>query len=63
MTSDGRPQGSPLHLLLLRRYPSPALQTRLYRDRDHCDVLPIIIGDGLKWVYTDAAAELEPAPY
>lgn len=49
--------------LLLRRYPSLALQTRLYRDRDHFDVLPIIIGDGLKWVYADAAAELEPPLY
>lgn len=49
--------------LLLRRYPSLALQTRLYRDRDHFDVLPIIIGDGLKWVYADAAEELEPPLY
>ena len=40
-----------------------ALQTRLYRDRDHFDVLPIIIGDGLKWVYADAAEELEPPLY
>ena len=49
--------------LLLRRYPSLALQTRLYRDRDHFDVLPIIIGDGLKWVYADAAEKLEPPLY
>lgn len=49
--------------LLLRRYPSLPLQTRLYRDRDHFDVLPVIIGDGLKRVYADAAEELEPPLY
>ncbi len=45
--------------LLLREYPSLALETRLYRDRDHFDVLPIIIGDGLKSVYADEAAKLQ----
>ena len=49
--------------LLLRQYPSLALETRLYRDRDHFDVLPIIIGDGLKSVYADEAAKLEAPLY
>ncbi len=49
--------------LLLRQYPGLALETRLYRDRDHFDVLPIIIGDGLKSVYADEAEKLAPPPY
>ena len=50
-------------LPLLRHYPSLALETRLYRDRDHFDVLPVIIGDGLKSVCADEAAKLEAPLY
>jgi hypothetical protein len=44
---------------LLRQYPSIELQTRVYRDRDHCTVVPIILGDGLKFVFAEEAAKLE----
>ena len=44
--------------LLLRRYPSLRLQTRVYRDRDHITVVPMILGDGLKFVFAEEAAEL-----
>ena len=47
--------------LLLREYPSLRLQTRVYRDRDHYTVLPLIIGDGLKFVFAEEAAQL-PKP-
>ncbi len=49
--------------LLLRQYPSLTLETRLYRDRDHFDVLPLIVGDGLKSVFANETAKLQPMPY
>ena len=45
--------------LRLRGYPSLDLRTRLYTDRDHFTVMPLIIGDGLQHAYADLIAGLE----
>ena len=37
----------------LREYPGLDLYTRLYTDRDHFTVMPLVIGDGLQHVYAD----------
>lgn len=39
--------------LRLREYPGLDLYTRLYTDRDHFTVMPLVIGDGLQHVYAD----------
>ena len=49
--------------LLLRRYPSMAIETRLYRDEDHMSVIPLIIDDGVKFIYADLAANIPEFPY
>lgn len=45
--------------LRLRGYPSLDLRTRLYTDRDHFTVMPLIIGDGVQHVYADLIEGLE----
>ena len=45
--------------LRLRGYPSLDLHTRLYTDRDHFTVMPLVIGDGLQHVYGDLIVGLE----
>ena len=49
--------------LRLRRYPSLDLRTRLYTDRDHFTVMPLIIADGLQHVYADLIADLPKLPW
>lgn len=49
--------------LRLRRYPSLDLHTRLYTDRDHFTVMPLIIADGLQHVYADLIADLPQLPW
>ena len=49
--------------LLLRQYPSLALRTKVYTDRDHFTVLPLILMDGLQHIYADEAAELPKMPW
>lgn len=49
--------------LRLRRYPNLDLRTRLYTDRDHFTVMPLIIADGLQHVYADLIAELPQLPW
>lgn len=46
--------------LRMRRYPSLALKTQLYADRDHITVIPPMFADGLQFLYADAAEELVP---
>ncbi len=36
------------------------LTTRIYRDRDHYTVVPLILGDGLQAVFADEAKLLPP---
>ncbi len=45
--------------LRLRGYPGLDLHTRLYTDRDHFTVMPLVIGDGLQHVYADLIEGLE----
>ena len=45
--------------LRLRRYPGLHLRARLYTDRDHFTVIPLVIGDGLQHVYADLIEGLE----
>ena len=45
--------------LRLRGYPGLDLHTRLYSDRDHFTVMPLVIGDGLQHVYADLIEGLE----
>jgi len=45
--------------LRLRGYPGLDLLTRLYTDRDHFTVMPLVIGDGLQHVYADVIEGLE----
>ena len=45
--------------LRLRGYPGLDLHTRLYTDRDHFTVMPLVIGDGLQYVYADLIEGLE----
>ncbi len=45
--------------LRLREYPGLDLYTRLYTDRDHFTVMPLVIGDGLQHVYADLIEGLE----
>jgi len=49
--------------LRLRQYPSLDLRTRLYTDRDHFTVMPLIIADGLQHVYPDLIADLPRLPW
>ena len=49
--------------LRLRRYPGLDLRTRLYTDRDHFTVMPLIIADGLQHVYQDLIADLPQLPW
>jgi len=49
--------------LLLRRYPSLEVTTRIYRDRDHYNVVPLILGDGLQAVFAAEAKLLAPPPW
>lgn len=49
--------------LRLRRYPSLDLRTRLYTDRDHFTVMPLIIADGLQHAYADLIADLPQLPW
>ena len=49
--------------LRLRRYPNLDLRTRLYTDRDHFTVMPLIIADGLQHVYADLIADLPQLPW
>ncbi|MYE16761.1 MAG: hypothetical protein F4Y07_09815 [Gemmatimonadetes bacterium] len=49
--------------LRLRQYPSLDLRTRLYTDRDHFTVMPLIIADGLQHVYKDLIADLPQLPW
>ena len=49
--------------LLLRQYPSLELLTKVYTDRDHFTVVPLILTDGLKHVYADEAAKLPQMPW
>lgn len=45
-----------------RRYPSLALKTQLYADRDHITVMPPLFADGLQYLYADEAAKLPQLP-
>ena len=45
--------------LRLREYPGLDLYTRLYTNRDHFTVMPLVIGDGLQHVYADLIEGLE----
>lgn len=49
--------------LRLRGYPNLDLRTRLYTDRDHFTVMPIIIGDGLQHVYSDLIDRMAKPPW
>ncbi|MCY3547381.1 MAG: alpha/beta hydrolase-fold protein [Gemmatimonadetes bacterium] len=49
--------------LRLRGYPSLDVRTRLYTDRDHITVMPLIIADGLQHVYADLIADLPKLPW
>ncbi len=49
--------------LLLRQYPSLELLTKVYTNRDHFTVVPLILTDGLKHVYADEAAKLPQMPW
>ena len=49
--------------LRLRGYPGLDLRTRLYTDRDHITVMPLIIADGLQHVYADLIADLPQLPW
>ena len=49
--------------LRLRRYPGLDLRTRLYTDRDHYTVMPLIVCDGLLHIYADLIAEIDPPPW
>ena len=49
--------------LRLRGYPGLDLHTRLYTDRDHITVMPLIIADGLQHVYADLIADLPTPPW
>lgn len=49
--------------LRLRQYPGLDLRTRLYTDRDHFTVMPLIIADGLQHVYQDLIADLPKLPW
>lgn len=44
--------------LRMRRYPSLALKTQLYADRDHFTVIAPMFADGLEFLYADAAEQL-----
>ena len=46
--------------LRMRRYPSLALKTQLYADRDHFTVMPPMFADGLEFLYADEAENLTP---
>ena len=46
--------------LRLRRYPSLALKTQLYADRDHFTVIAPMFADGLQFLYADAAEKMTP---
>ena len=46
--------------LRMRRYPSLALKTQLYADRDHFTVIPPMFADGLQFLYADEAEKLTP---
>ena len=46
--------------LRMRRYPSLALKTQLYTDRDHFTVVPPMFADGLQYLYADEAEKLTP---
>ncbi|MCY4074005.1 MAG: hypothetical protein OXH04_01085 [Acidobacteria bacterium] len=48
--------------LRMRRYPSLALKTQLYADRDHFTVMPPMFADGLQYLYADEAAKLPQLP-
>ena len=49
--------------LRLRRYPGLDLRTRLYTDRDHITMMPLLIADGLPHVYADLIADLPKPPW
>jgi len=49
--------------LRLRAYPRLDLRTRMYTDRDHFTVMPLIIADGLQHVYADLIADLPQLPW
>jgi len=49
--------------LRLRGYPGLDLRTRMYTDRDHFTVMPLIIADGLQHVYADLIADLPRLPW
>ena len=44
--------------LRMRQYPSLALKSRLYTDRDHFTVMPSMFADGLQYLYADEAEKL-----
>ena len=46
--------------LRMRGYPSLALKTQLYADRDHFTVIPPMLADGLQFLYADEAEKLTP---
>lgn len=48
--------------LLLRRYPSLRLKTRVYTDGDHHSIIPRVIADGLMFVFAEHVQKLAPQP-
>ena len=48
--------------LRMRQYPSLALKTQLYTDRDHFTVMPPMFADGLQFLYADEAKKLPKLP-
>lgn len=44
----------------MRKYPSLALRTQLYANRDHFTVVPPMFADGLQYLYGDHAESLTP---
>jgi len=49
--------------LVMRGYPSLKVSLRLYRDKNHTTVLPLIIGDGLEAVYADLVPQQDVASH
>jgi len=44
--------------LRLREYPSLSLQVKIYTDRDHVNVMPLVISDGLESVFAEESAKI-----
>jgi len=44
--------------LIMRQYPSLALKSQLYTDRDHFTVMPPMFADGIQHLYADEAEKL-----